>query len=80
MPEKPMQLSDSEIESDRLSVAHPLKLVVAQVTTSSEEEEEGMDLKQRTSLKGLLANSNKGLTSKVAPKTQVPPSFPPPPP
>ena len=80
VPEKPMQLSDSEIESDRLSAAHPLKLIVAQVATSSEEEEEGMDLKQRTSLKGLLANSNKGSTSKVAPKTQVLPSLPPPPP
>ena len=80
MPEKLMQLSDSKIESNRLSAAHPLKLIVAQVTTSSEEEEEGMDLKQRTSLKGLLANSNKGSTSKVAPKTQVSPSLPPPPP
>ena len=29
MPEKPMQLSDSEIESDRLFAAHPLKLIVA---------------------------------------------------
>ena len=36
-----------------------------------------MDLKQRISLKGLLANRNKGLTSKEAPKTQVPPSLPP---
>ena len=80
MPEKPVQLSDSEIESDKLSVAHPLKLIVAQVTTSSEEEEEGMDLKQRTGLKGLLANRNKGSTLKEAPKTQVPPNLPPSPP
>ena len=36
-----------------------------------------MDLKQRTGLKGLLANKNKGSTSKEAPKTQVPPSLPP---
>ena len=34
-------------------------------------------MKQRISLKGLLANKNKGLTSKEAPKTQVPPSLPP---
>ena len=80
MPEKSVQLSDSKTKSDRLSTAHPLNLIVAQVTASLKEEEEGMNLKQRTSLKGLLANSNKGLTSKVAPKTQVSPSLPPPPP
>ena len=39
-----------------------------------------MDLKQRTSLKGLLANRNKGSTSKEASKTQIPPSLPPSPP
>ena len=39
-----------------------------------------MDLKQRIGLKGLLANRNKGSTSKEAPKTQVPPSLPPSPP
>ena len=39
-----------------------------------------MDLKQRTSLKGLLANRNKGSTTKKAPKTQVSPSLPPSPP
>ena len=32
---------------------------------------------QMTALKGLLANRNKGSTSKEAPKTQVPPSLPP---
>ena len=69
---------DSETESNRFSTARPLKLIVAQVTNTSEEEEEGMDLKQRTGLKGLLANRNKGLTSKEAPKTQVPTSLPPP--
>ena len=69
MPGKPMQLLDSKTKSDRFSTTHPLKLIVAQVTTDSEEEEEGIDLKQRTSLKGLLANKNKGSTSKEAPKT-----------
>ena len=44
-----------------------------------EVEEEGMDLKPRPSLKGLLANRNKGSTSKEVPKTQVPPSLPLPP-
>ena len=39
-----------------------------------------MDLKQRISLKGLMANRNKGQTSKDVPKTQVPLSLPPLPP
>ena len=78
--ESPVELSDSETESDRFSAAHPPKLIVARVNTSSEEEEKGMDLKQRIGLKGLLANKNKGSTSKEAPKIQVPPSLPPSPP
>ena len=79
VPERLVQLSDTETDFDRFSVAYPLRLIIAQVTTSSEEEE-GMDLKQMTGLKGLLANRNNGSTSKKAPKTQVPPSLPPPPP
>ena len=39
-----------------------------------------MDLKPRSSLKGLLSNRNRGSTSKEVPKTQVPPSLPFPPP
>lgn len=39
-----------------------------------------MDLKQRISLKGLMANRNKGQTLKEAPKAQVTPSLPSPPP
>ena len=38
-----------------------------------------MDLKQRTNLKGLLANRNKESASKEVPKTQVPLNLPPPP-
>ena len=78
MPERPVELSDSEADLDRYSVAHSPRLIVAWVDTSSEDEG-GMDLKQRTSLKGLLANRNKGSASKEVPKTQVPPSLPPPP-
>ena len=48
-------------------MARPLKLIVTQVTNNLEEEEESMDLKQRIGLKGLLANMNKGSTSKEAP-------------
>ena len=78
VPERPVELSDSEADLDRFSVAHSPRLIVAWVDTSSEDEG-GMDLKQRTSLKGLLANRNKGSASKEVPKTQVPPSLPPPP-
>ena len=58
--EKPVELSDYEHEFDKFSTAHSPKLFVAQVDTSLEVEEEGMNLKPRTSLKGLLANMNKG--------------------
>ena len=79
MPERPVKLLDSEANLDRFSAAHSPGLIVAQVDTSSEEEE-GMDLKQRSSLKGLLANRNKGSTSKEVLKTQVPHNLPPLPP
>ena len=76
MPERLVQFSNSETESDRLFVALHLKLMVTQVTNSLEEQEEGMDLKQRTDLKGMLANRNKGSTSKEAPMTQIPTNLP----
>ena len=38
-----------------------------------------MDLKQRSGLKGLMANRNKGQPSRDVPKVQVPASLPPPP-
>ena len=38
-----------------------------------------MELKQRTGIKCLMANRNKGQTSKEAPKTQVAPDLPLPP-
>ena len=69
---------DSKTESDRFSAVHHPRLIVVQPDTSSEEEE-GMDLKQRPGLKGLMANRNKGSTSKGVSKTQVPTNLPPPP-
>ena len=75
-----MELLDSKTEFDKFLAAHPPKLIVAHVDTSLEEEEEGMDLKQRIGLRGLMANRNKASTSKEVPKTQIPPSLPPPPP
>ena len=53
-------------------------LVVAQVDTSQEIEEEGMDLKPRSGLRGLLSNRNKGQSSKDAPKEQPTSKAPPP--
>ena len=71
--EKPVELSNFEADFDRFSVAHSPRLIIAQIDTSLEDKEEGLYLKLRTSLKGLLANRNKGSSSKKVPKTQVPP-------
>ena len=52
--------------------------MVAQIDSSSEEEE--MTLNQKRSLRDLMASRNKGVTSQEASKSQVPPTLPPPPP
>ena len=57
-PERPVEILDSESESDRLSIAHQPGLTAALVETSSEEAEI-MDLKKRPSLRGLIANRGK---------------------
>ena len=75
--EKPMDISDSETESAKLSSIHPKQLVITRIDSESEEEEETMDLKKRPSLKGLLASRNKGGALKEAPKTQPPIVLPP---
>ena len=77
--ERPVELSNSEAEFDKLSAAHSPRLVVARFDTSSGEEEE-MASNQRRCLKDLVAGRNKGSSSKEAPKTQLPPNLPPPPP
>ena len=74
--EKPVELSDSKTESDRLSSAHLPKLVITRIDSRSEEME-GRDLKKRSSLKGLISNRNKGGTSKDVPKIQTPTILPP---
>ena len=76
---KPVDISNSEIESVNLSSIHPKQLIITQVDSESEEEEEQMDQKKRPGLKDLLASRNKGGSSKEAPKTQ-PLVIPPPPP
>ena len=68
---KLVELSDSDSDIDRASVAPNLGLVIAQVDTSQEIEEEGMDLKPKSGLRGLLSNRNKGQSSKDAPKEQA---------
>ena len=80
--ERLVELLDSKTELDRLLVACLLKLTAANVGANSneEEEEEGMDLKPRIGLRGLMANRNKGSSSKEVLKVQVPASLPPPPP
>ena len=75
-----VELSDSDSDLDRVSAAPDLGLVTAQVGTSQEFEEEGMDLRQRFGLRGLLANRNKGQSSKDAPKEQPTSKAPLPPP
>ena len=80
VPERFVELLDSETKFDRFSTAHHPKLVVTQVYSSSEGEEEGMDLKQRISLRGLMASRNKGQTLKEALKAQVTSALPPLPP
>ena len=75
---RPVELSDSGSDIDRSSAAPTLGLVIAQVDTSQEIEEEDMDLKPRSGLKGLLSNRNKRQSSRDAPKEQVTAKLPPP--
>ena len=74
-----VELSDSDSDLDRASAAPDLGLVIAQVDTSQETEEEGMDLKPRSGLRGLLSSMNKGQSSKDVPKEQPTSKAPPPP-
>ena len=77
MSTKPVELSDSDSDLDRFSAAHSPSLVIARIDTSQEVEEEGMDLKPRFGLRGLMSNRNKGQSSKDAPKEQAPAKLPP---
>ena len=66
VPARPVELSDSDSDIDRSLAAPTLGLVIAQVDTSQEVEEEDMDLKSRSGLRGLLSNRNKGQSSRDA--------------
>ena len=76
--EKPVDISDFETDFVDIFSIHPRQLVITQIDSESEEEEDQMDQKKRPGLRGLLAK-NKGGSSKEAPKTQ-PPEIPVPPP
>ena len=74
-----VELSDSDADLDRASAALDTGLVIAQVDTSEEVEEEGMDLKPRAGLRGLMSNRSKGQSSKDALKEQAAKKAPAPP-
>ena len=76
-PNRPVEVSDSEAGLDRSFAADFPRLIVARVDFN--EEEEHMALNQRRSLRDLLADRNKGSSSKEATKSQVPPNLPLPP-
>jgi len=80
VPTRPIELSDSDADLDQFFAAHSPRLIVAQINTNQEIEEKDMDLKQRSGLKGLVTNRNKGQTSRDIPEVQVPPNLLPPPP
>ena len=71
-----MEILDSETESDRLSTTHQPGQTVAFIEMSSKEAE-AMDLKKRSSLRGLMASKGKGATPPEAPKVQTPVNLPP---
>ena len=74
-----MEISDSQTESNKLSTAHQPGQAVAFIEMSSEEAE-AMDLKKRSSLRGLMVIKGKGATPPEASKVQTPVNLPPPPP
>ena len=76
-----VHISNAEEETDRHSGVHASILVIARPDSTSEEKEDEMALNQENkSLRDLMAARNKGSTSHKVPKSQVPPTFPPPPP
>ena len=74
-----MEISNSQTESNKHSTAHQSGQAIAFIEMSSEEAE-AMDLKKRSSLRGLMVIRGKGATSPEASKVQTPVNLPPPPP
>ena len=77
---RPIELSNSGSDLDRLSAANPTSLVIAQIDMSQELKKADIDLKSRSRLRGLMSNRNKGQSSKDAPNKQVLAKIPPLPP
>ena len=57
--EKPVDISDFETDSVDISSVHPRQLVIIQIDSESEDEEDQMDQKKRPGLRGLLAKKLK---------------------
>ena len=75
-----IHISNVKEETDRHSGVHTPILVIAHPDSTSEEEEDEMALNWwNKSLRDLIAARNKGSTSQEVPKSQVPPTLPPPP-
>ena len=75
-----VHISDAEDEPNRHSGVHTPTLVIARTNSTFEEKEEEMALNQgNKSLRDLMVARNKGSTSQKVPKSQVPPTLPPPP-
>ena len=76
-----VHISKAEDEPDRHSGVHTPILVIARLDNTSKEEEDEMALNRgNKNLRDLMAARNKGSTSQEVPKSQVPPTLPPPPP
>ena len=74
-----MNISDFEEGANRHSGVHAPTLVIARPNSTFEEEEDEMALNRgKKSLRDLMAARNKGPSSQKAPKSQVPPTLPPP--
>ena len=77
--EKPVDISYFKTDSVDTSSVHPRQLVITQIDSESEEEEDQMDQKKRPGLRGLLVKIRGG-SFKEASKTQPPSEIPVPPP
>ena len=74
-----VHISDAEDEPDRHSGVRTPILVIARLDSTSEEEEDEMALSRRSkSLRDLMDARTKGSTLQEVPKSQVPPTLPPP--
>ena len=74
-----VEIPDSEGELNRALIARSPRLIIAEIDSSSEEEDP-MSLNSRKGLRDLMDGRNKGSSSKKVPKPQDPANLPLPPP